>query len=158
MAVPPGVGKSHLSIALGREAIRQGYSVLFSTAQAAMASLVKAHADGSLEDRLAFYAKPKLLIVDELGYLLFERRADSLDQGIARRLIAAIESLAVDPAASASSAGAWASISKSARDNSSRSASSALMVRWRLRAAASVARCLTVSWSSANTRFSCNGS
>ena len=34
---PPGVGKSHLAIALGREAIRQGYSVLFSTAQAVLA-------------------------------------------------------------------------------------------------------------------------
>ena len=75
---PPGVGKSHLSIALGREAIRQGYSVLFSTAQAVMASLVKAHTDGSLEDRLAFYAKPKLLVVDELGYLPFERHAAHL--------------------------------------------------------------------------------
>jgi len=41
--------------------------VLFSTAQAVMASLVKAHCDGSLEDRLAFYAKPKLLIVDLCG-------------------------------------------------------------------------------------------
>ena len=69
---PPGVGKSHLSMALGREAIRQGYSVLFAAAQAVMASLVKAHAEGSLEDRLAFYAKPKLLIVDlceAVGYV-----------------------------------------------------------------------------------------
>ena len=75
---PPGVGKSHLAVALGREAIRQGYSVLFATAQAVMASLVKAHAEGGLDDRLAFYAKPKLLIVDELGYLPFERRAAHL--------------------------------------------------------------------------------
>ena len=74
---PPGVGKSHLAIALGREAIRQGYSVLFATAQAVMASLVKAHGEDSL-DRLAFYAKPKLLIVDELGYLPFERHAAHL--------------------------------------------------------------------------------
>ena len=55
---PPGVGKSHLAIALGRETIRQGYSVRFATAQAVMASLVKAHSEGILEDRLAFYAKP----------------------------------------------------------------------------------------------------
>ena len=61
---PPGVGKSHLAIALGREAIRQGYSVLFATAQAVMASLVKAHTEGHLDDRLAFYAKPKLLVID----------------------------------------------------------------------------------------------
>ena len=75
---PPGVGKSHLAIALGREAIRQGYSVRFATAQAVMASLVKAHSENNLEDRLAFYAKPKLLIIDELGYLPFERHAAHL--------------------------------------------------------------------------------
>ncbi|MFO1079212.1 MAG: IS21-like element helper ATPase IstB [Reyranellaceae bacterium] len=75
---PPGVGKTHLAIALGREAIRQGYSVLFVTAQALLAGLVKAHAEGRLDERLAFYAKPKLLIVDELGYLPFEPRAAHL--------------------------------------------------------------------------------
>ncbi len=36
---------------------------------ALIASLAKAHANGTLEDRLGFFAKPKLLIVDELGYL-----------------------------------------------------------------------------------------
>ena len=61
---PPGVGKTHLAVALGREAIRQSYSTLFTTAQALMAALVKAHSEGRLEDRLAFYAKPKLLIAD----------------------------------------------------------------------------------------------
>jgi DNA replication protein DnaC len=75
---PPGVGKPHLAIALGREAIRQGYSVLFTTAPALIATLVKAHAEGRLEDRLGFYAKPKLLIVDELGYLPFEPQAAHL--------------------------------------------------------------------------------
>ena len=75
---PPGVGKTHLAIALGREAIRQGYSVLFVAAPALVAALVKAHADGRLEDRLGFYAKPRLLIVDELGYLPFEPNAAHL--------------------------------------------------------------------------------
>ena len=75
---PPGVGKTHLAIALGREAIRQGYSVLFTAAPALVAALVKAHADGRLEERLGFYAKPKLLIVDELGYLPFEPSAAHL--------------------------------------------------------------------------------
>ncbi len=64
---PPGVGKSHLAVALGREAIRRGYSVLFVPATALIAALVRAHAEGRLEERLAVYAKPKLLIVDELG-------------------------------------------------------------------------------------------
>jgi DNA replication protein DnaC len=75
---PPGVGKSHLAIALGREAVRHGYSVLFVTAPVLVANLAKAHADGRLEDRLAHYAKPKLLIVDELGYLPFEPDAAHL--------------------------------------------------------------------------------
>ncbi len=75
---PPGVGKTHLAIALGREAIRQRYTVLFITAQALMAALVKAHSDDRLEERLAFFAKPKLLICDELGYLPFEAHAAHL--------------------------------------------------------------------------------
>ena len=75
---PPGVGKTHLAIALGREAIRRGYSVLFVAAPALVAALAKAHADGRLEERLTFFAKPKLLIVDELGYLPLEPNAAHL--------------------------------------------------------------------------------
>jgi DNA replication protein DnaC len=75
---PPGVGKTHLAIALGREAIRAGYSVLFVAATGLVAALAKAHVEGRLEERLAFYAKPKLLIIDELGYLPFEPNAAHL--------------------------------------------------------------------------------
>jgi DNA replication protein DnaC len=75
---PPGVGKSHLAIALGREAIRHNYTVLFVSAQALIGTLVKAHHDHRLDEKLAFYAKPKLLIVDELGYLPFEPNAAHL--------------------------------------------------------------------------------
>jgi len=75
---PPGVGKTHLAVALGREAIVQGYSVLFTTATALMTTLSQAHAQGRLEERLIQTSKPKLLIVDELGYLPFEARAAHL--------------------------------------------------------------------------------
>jgi DNA replication protein DnaC len=75
---PPGVGKSHLAVALGREAIRLGYSVLFVPATSLLTILARAHAEGRLEDRLVFYGKPKLLIVDELGYLPFEANAAPL--------------------------------------------------------------------------------
>jgi DNA replication protein DnaC len=75
---PPGVGKTHLAIALGRAAIQEGYSVLFVTAPALVAALVRGHAEGRLEERLSFYAKPKLLIVDELGYLPFDPNAAHL--------------------------------------------------------------------------------
>ena len=75
---PPGVGKTHLAIALGREAIRHGYSVLFTPATALVTTLVKGHAEGRLEQRLAQLAKPKLLIMDEFGYLPFEPAAAHL--------------------------------------------------------------------------------
>jgi DNA replication protein DnaC len=75
---PPGVGKSHLAIALGRCAVEAGYSVLFVTTAGLLTDLIDAHGKGDLTDRLVFYAKPKLLIVDELGYLPFERQAAHL--------------------------------------------------------------------------------
>jgi DNA replication protein DnaC len=61
---PPGVGKTHLAVALGREAIRLGYSVLFVPATALITALAKAHAEGRLEDKLTQSAKPKLPVVD----------------------------------------------------------------------------------------------
>ena len=75
---PPGVGKTHLAVALGREAIVAGYTVLFSGAMELVANLAKAQSDGRLEERLTHYAKPKLLIVDELGYLPLEPDAAHL--------------------------------------------------------------------------------
>lgn len=75
---PPGVGKTHLAVALGREAIVAGYTVLFTGAMALVANLAKAQSDGRLEERLTHYAKPKLLIVDELGYLPLEPDAAHL--------------------------------------------------------------------------------
>jgi DNA replication protein DnaC len=75
---PPGVGKSHLAIGLGRKAVEQGHSVRFTTATALLAILGKAESEGALGDKLTEYSKPRLLIIDELGYLPFERRSAHL--------------------------------------------------------------------------------
>ena len=75
---PPGVGKTHLAVAIGREAIVAGYTVLFVPATTLVAALAKAHSDGRLEEKLMHFSKPKLLIVDELGYLPFEPDAAHL--------------------------------------------------------------------------------
>jgi DNA replication protein DnaC len=61
------IGRRSLTIALGREAIRHGYSVLFTPATALMTTLVRGHAESRLEQRLSQLAKPKPLIMDEFG-------------------------------------------------------------------------------------------
>jgi DNA replication protein DnaC len=75
---PPGVGKTHLAIALGRAAVEAGHSVLFVTATSLLAQLSRAQLEGKLADQIAFYAKPKLLVVDELGYLPLEKQTAHL--------------------------------------------------------------------------------
>jgi DNA replication protein DnaC len=83
---PPGVGKTHLAIAIGRAVVEAGHTVLFTSATAMITGLSKAEAEGRLGEQLTFLAKPKLLIVDELGYLPFERRSAHLFfQLVARR-------------------------------------------------------------------------
>jgi DNA replication protein DnaC len=83
---PPGVGKTHLAIGLGRAIVEAGHSVLFESATALLGALARAELDGKLDDKLRFYAKPKLLILDELGYLPFEKRSAHLFfQLVARR-------------------------------------------------------------------------
>jgi DNA replication protein DnaC len=83
---PPGVGKTHLAIALGRAAVESGHSVLFTSATGLLAALARAESDGQLGDKLGYYAKPKLLVIDELGYLPFEKRSAHLFfQLVARR-------------------------------------------------------------------------
>lgn len=83
---PPGVGKTHLAVGLGLKAIEHGYRVLFTTAAAMIATLSRALAEGRIEEKLKVYAVPRLLIIDEIGYLPIERvGANLFFQLISRR-------------------------------------------------------------------------
>ena len=64
---PTGVGKSHLAQALGQEACRQGFQVLFLNAYKMLQYLHGGRADNSLERRLKTYLRPDLLILDDFG-------------------------------------------------------------------------------------------
>lgn len=75
---PPGVGKTHLAVSLGLKAIGSGYRVLFTTAANLIAVLTKAHTEGRLDEKLKVYATPRLLIIDEIGYLPIERLGANL--------------------------------------------------------------------------------
>lgn len=75
---PPGVGKTHLAVALGIKAIEAGYRVLFVTAAHLIANLTRAMAEGKLEDKLKLYTAPRLLIIDEIGYLPIDRAGANL--------------------------------------------------------------------------------
>jgi DNA replication protein DnaC len=66
---PPGTGKSHLAIALGVEAVKAGRSVYFVTLADLVSALAKAEREGRLRDKLRFFCRAALLIVDEIGYL-----------------------------------------------------------------------------------------
>lgn len=66
---PPGVGKTHLAIGLGMKAVETGYSALFLTLENLMVRLVKAFNENRLERSLQQLVYPKLLIIDEIGYL-----------------------------------------------------------------------------------------
>jgi DNA replication protein DnaC len=66
---PPGIGKTHLAIGLGIEAINNGFTVHYTTAANLFDKLRKAEKRDQLEGKLKTYSKYKLLIIDEIGYL-----------------------------------------------------------------------------------------
>ena len=83
---PPGVGKTHLALALGFEAVRQGQRVYFANASNLIERLVKAKHDNKLEERIKGLTKFHLLIIDEMGYLPFDSEgAHCFFQLISRR-------------------------------------------------------------------------
>lgn len=75
---PPGVGKTHLAIALGVKAVEAGYRVLFLTLETLLGRLMRAQQENRLERQLQQLVYPKVLILDEMGYLPMNRHEASL--------------------------------------------------------------------------------
>lgn len=75
---PPGVGKTHLAVALGMKACEQGRRVWFTTAMGLIASLGKALAENRLEDKLKLLTQPHLLIIDAIGSIPIDRQGANL--------------------------------------------------------------------------------
>lgn len=75
---PPGVGKTHIAVALGVKAVESGYSVLFLTLESLMSRLTRARAENRLDRALQQLSYPRLLILDEIGYLPLTREDASL--------------------------------------------------------------------------------
>lgn len=75
---PPGVGKTHLAISLGIEAIKNNFSVYYSNCHDIITKLNKAHFENKLEAQLKTYCKYKILIIDEVGYLPFDKQGANL--------------------------------------------------------------------------------
>lgn len=83
---PPGVGKTHLAVGLAVKACSVGLTALFMTAANLLTALMKAQSENRLEDKLKALTKPKLLVIDEIGYLPLDRNGGNLlFQLVARR-------------------------------------------------------------------------
>jgi DNA replication protein DnaC len=75
---PPGVGKTHLAIALAVKAAEGGHRVLFLTLENLITKLKKAQQENRLERQLQQLLYPKVLVIDEIGYLPLNRQEASL--------------------------------------------------------------------------------
>ena len=84
---PSGTGKTHLAIAFGLLAAQRGWKVRFTSAADLVIGLEAAHRQGRMKEFMhRMVAAPKLLIIDEIGYLPFGReKANLFFQVIARR-------------------------------------------------------------------------
>lgn len=84
---PPGVGKTHLAVALAICACQNGYSMYFTTLDGMIRALAAADRAGKLDSKLRSYTtKSQLLVIDEVGYLPLTRaEANYLFQVISNR-------------------------------------------------------------------------
>ena len=72
---PPGVGKTHLAVALGLRAIEAGHGVYFVRAHQLLEDLRTAQMEHRLDRRMRVYLAPKVLIIDEFGVWPYDRMA-----------------------------------------------------------------------------------
>jgi len=75
---PPGVGKTHLAVGIGLKACALGHRTVFTTAAGLIGSLVRAQQENRVEEKIKLLVQPKLLIIDEIGYLPIERLGANL--------------------------------------------------------------------------------
>lgn len=81
-----GVGKTHLAISLGEKTIQAGIKTRFISAADLCVSLENSQKEGRYKQVLQSFISPRLLIIDEIGYLPFTRnQADHFFQIIAKR-------------------------------------------------------------------------
>ena len=65
---PPGVGKTHLAASLAWQALEAGYPAYFTTLPRLVEDLDAAARTATLRKRVRFYERPKVLVIDEIGY------------------------------------------------------------------------------------------
>lgn len=83
---PPGVGKTMLAVGLGRASVDAGYRTYYTTAADLAARCHRAALEGRWATTMRFFAGPRLLIIDEVGYLpLASEAAAALFQVITQR-------------------------------------------------------------------------
>ncbi|MGH2782424.1 MAG: IS21-like element helper ATPase IstB [Thermoleophilaceae bacterium] len=83
---PPGVGKTHIALALALKAVEAGYRVYYTTAADLVARCHRAAMEGRWATTMRFYAGPGLLVCDELGYLPLPTEASAhIFQVVSRR-------------------------------------------------------------------------
>jgi hypothetical protein len=75
VAISPGVGKTHLAIALGIHATEAGYRTYFTSAQDLVRNLAMAHLEGRWGSKMRTYTGPSVLVIDELGYLPMDQES-----------------------------------------------------------------------------------
>ena len=75
---PPGVGKTHLSLALGLKACEKRKRVLFTYTNKLIEQFMAARVNGSFGKKLQILGRLELLIIDELGYLPINKEGDNL--------------------------------------------------------------------------------